>query len=216
MTSIATSTPDAAPPPASAGATPRPPQPTRTSAREQRQQGDAFDRVLRRKTGDICGRPAPDDAAIAGACPLLQAMASALPMTGFAAPPRAAEGAPVPMTSDANAEAARAAFGGALHGDAGATPVGMLPGDQAAAWHVSLNDPLGMAVELRVTRPAGTGTEAAPWTLTVGSDARDAALLARHAASLDARLRLRTVALSHVRIEAGGNRGDEADDAHSG
>jgi hypothetical protein len=242
MTSITTSAPDRMPQPAAAGPTPRSPQPARTDAREQRRQGDAFDRVLRSKTeaqergaepvgedrdtdasracepdrdaespadGDS-GR-AGDDVPAVGALAPLHAMASLMPMPGIAPPPRAVEAAPMPAPADANVEAAQAAFGAALHGEAGTAPVGML-GAPAAAWHVSLNDPLGAAVELRVTRPAGTGAEAAPWTLTIGSDARDAALLAHHVPLLDVRLRARAVALSHVRIEGG----DEADDAHSG
>lgn len=242
MTSLTTSPPDRAPAPAAACPAPRAAQPARTNAREQRQQGDAFDRVLRRKTeaqergvdtigagrdidrcsggegdldaespGEGADDSAGDDAAAAGAFPALQTMACLLPMAGIAATPRAVDASAVPAPSDANVEAAQAAFGAAFHSDAGAMPGGA-SGVGATAWHVSLNDPRGAAVELRVSRPAGTGAEAAPWTLTIGSGASDAALLARHAPRLDARLRSRAVALSHVRIEAN----DEADDADSG
>jgi hypothetical protein len=49
--------------------------------------------------------------------------------------------------------------------------------------------------------PPLPGSAAGPWTLTVSSSARDAALLARHAPRLNERLRARAIDLTHVRVE---------------
>jgi hypothetical protein len=82
-------------------------------------------------------------------------------------------------------------------------PPAPVSGENANTFEVSLRETLGVPVDLRAIRvpPPMPGAAAGPWTLTVSSSARDAALLARHAPRLNERLRARAVDHTHVRIE---------------
>ncbi len=171
--------------------------------REQRQQGDQFDRLLRRKSED--SEALPDTQNEGGPVAGLLALAGWLP--GTPPPALATTSAPPPpaLPSQGGAQAAHAAqavFEAAAQPQAAPSLLAPAVTTEATAWQVSLNDPAGLPVELRVTRPEGTGAETAPWNLTIAAGASNAAQLAQHAQRLGERLRTRAVALAHLRIES--------------
>lgn len=194
------SRPAAAPSPAEAPArtTPRPLQ-----ACEQRQRGDEFERVLRQKSAPSRDdEPGSDTADHEDEPPGLAALLPWCPAPALqAAKAAAAPGAPA--AADPSPNATQAAVGTALSADAGPLPAAGLRTDTASAWQVTLNDPRGVAVELRATRPAALAGADRPanWALTIAAPAHDAALLARHVPRLNERLRARELTHTHVRIE---------------
>jgi len=201
MTSLTTSTAAdgaEAPPPA------RPPgraeRAERPSTREQRQQGDVFDGLLRRKSEEQDGGAAEggDETALPT---VLTVLGGWLPAPPISAPTPVPTAMPAPAAAEGAEPPAPATFEAETTPHAGAAPE-PAAGNDATAWQVTLNDPHGLAVELRVSRPAGCGAESAPWALTIGTGAKDVSLLAQHASRLNERLRTRAVALSHLRIES--------------
>lgn len=175
--------------------------------RDPRHQGDAFDRLLRRKSEDPESAPpkatadtGPDAALLvlaggpSGAPPIPQA-----PWSGAAVstpPPSAAPADSRPLAPQASFEPAA---------DASILPLPTQAAAECGAWQVTLNDPQGLPVEIRVSRPEGQDGEAAPWNLTVATGAQHATVLAQHAQRLDARLRTRAVAIAHLRVESEGD-----------
>jgi hypothetical protein len=178
----------------------------RPDSGEDRRRGDDFERLLRCKAAaqDDDGEPEsgttlPDQDTrglaglmpLGGPPPLLLARATSTPALATTAAP------------ESNLAAPHAALEAALNANPG--PSALVPGAEAGgAWEVSLHESMGVAVEMRATRPASAnagGTPAA-WTLTIGSSALDSAALARHAPRLNERLRARALTNTHVRIES--------------
>lgn len=174
----------------------------RPDAAEPRQrEGEVFERLLRDKAKARDGESSSD--ADAGAHePDASGMAGLLPMAQAFAPAAAGLGAAAAATSsasDAGPTAGQAALGAALNADPGQTLAPLSRGDAGSAWQVSLGEPMGVAVEVRATRPGGTNPAA--WTLTIASPVLDASVLQRHAPRLDERLRARSLTHGHVRIQ---------------
>lgn len=172
--------------------------------RDPHPEGDTFDRLLRRKTEEP-DSPCPQAEGPAGTGPAAALLALAGGLSGGTLPPpaKAADPPPSSAPADAGPPAAPAAFEAAAEAPA---PLAAAPAAavEATAWQVTLRDPQGLPVELRVSRPEGSASEAAPWSLTVGAGAQHATQLAQHAQRLGERLRTRAVALSHLRIESDG------------
>ena len=142
-----------------------------------------------------------DTPAAGAAAPTLLPSAP-VPLPAFAAALRAAAAACGQLAPEASATAAKAGLGAALDAPNGAALPSGLRQDAAGAWAVTLNDPRGLALDLRATRPgdAQPAGAAAPWSLTIASGVHDAALLARHAPRLNERLQARAATPTHVRI----------------
>jgi hypothetical protein len=174
----------------------------RPDAAGQARHRDDFQRVLRDKAGDRDDEHDGDAAAPdAASCGVALAPPCAAPALAAAA--RMAD-ALAGGRSAAEAGGLGAALNGSLAaaGETSSLPAAALRGDtQESAWQVSLHEPMGVPVELHATRPATSAREPAPWTLTIGSSALDAAALARHAPRLNERLRVRGKVHTHVRIE---------------
>jgi hypothetical protein len=185
----------------------------RVDSSEQRRGGDDFERLLRDKAaarddGDSPDDPntpstprEPDAGGLARFLP--PAPAPSMAPTAFASPTSLAMMAASAPQSAAADTAPHAALEAALNADPGSQPLSGTQADTAGAWQVSLNEPMGVAVELRATRPASGGAagEPAAWTLTIASSSTDAAMLTRHAPRLNERLRARALTRDHVRIE---------------
>lgn len=171
---------------------------------EHRQRGDEFERVLRQKSADSRDdEPGGDSADAENEPPALAALLPWCPPPALQAAKSAAAALGAPAAADPAPNATQAAVGTALSADAGPLPAAGLRTDTASAWEVTLNDPRGVAVELRAARPAGLAGADRPanWTLTIASPVHDAALLARHVPRLNERLRARELTHDHVRIE---------------
>ena len=182
----------------------------RVDSPEQRRGGDDFERLLRDKAAARDDGDSPDDPGTprepdaGGFARLLPpAPAPAMAQAAFANPTSLALMAATAPESAAADTAPRAALETALNADPGSQALSGTQADTAGAWQVSLNEPMGVAVELRATRPAGGGpaSELAAWTLTIASSSADAAMLTRHAPRLNERLRARSLTRDHVRIE---------------
>lgn len=174
------------------------PRPAEVPEPRQRE-GQVFERLLRDKAkardGDS-GADADTDARD----PDTSGMAALLPMARAFAPAAAGSGgAAISGASDAASTAGQSALGAALNAEPGQALSLLAGGEAAGAWQVSLGEPLGVAVEVRASRPAGTNPAA--WTLTIASPVLDASVLQRHAPRLDERLRARSLTHSHVRIQ---------------
>jgi hypothetical protein len=121
------------------------------------------------------------------------------------------------------AAAAAVARAGAAAGDT-ATPTQAALGTAMAAqqplqqptgsndlhtFQVSINEPMGLPLELRAVRVPQAGNVNAPatWALNIASPSRDASALSRHGARLDDRLRARGIDGTQVYVQR-----DEADD----
>jgi len=166
------------------------------------EQRDAFERALctkssRRDDEDQQQDEPQSDAAAA-------ALAAAL---AAGAPHPLRHAAPVAASVSASAETAatgpRAAIEAALNSSSGpiVTPVGAT--DPAALWQASINEPNGIAVDVRALRGERVTPQAQPtWTVAVSSSTVNADVLARHASRLNERLRKQGVGFSHVRIES--------------
>ena len=160
----------------------------------------AFERLLRTKTSarrddDDGDDDTSDDGESCMAPPSSQPQAAhalATTTAGDAASALAAAEAP----AGGLRATVEAAFGAPI-------PPAALTGDQAHTFEVSLSEPMGVPMDLRAIRvpPALPGSAAGPWSLTVSSSARDAALLARNAPRLNERLRTRALDHIHVRVE---------------
>lgn len=177
----------------------------RDAARPAPQSREAFTRALREKADDRDERdqPAADAAACAPA--------------GFAAvaPPRCQAVASAPASAPAAVEppsGPRAAIAAALNAGSAAPVLPAGGTDPAALWQVSVHDPRGVALDVRVEREqrASAHEASANWSLTITASGADAQVLVRHAPRLDERLRKRAVALSHVRIERNEEDGSES------
>jgi hypothetical protein len=182
-------------------------EPSRSCRRDEpptRREGAEFERVLRRK---IAARDEPGEQRDATTAPPCESVLPGVP---------AASGAPVPASSllrpfapagaaaagvrsEPAASATCASADAAMSAPSSPGAMGAGADDAAGAWSVSLNQPLGLALELRAVRGGATAETPAHWTLTIASPAHDAALLARHAPRLNERLRARAL---HVRIES--------------
>jgi hypothetical protein len=188
-----------APAPAPATSAPRnPDDEPRVAGFEQQEAGAAFERLLRNKTAareqrheeeQEIDEPPPDGAATSW-------MHAVTPRTAAAPTPTVA--AAGSATLEQPSATLRAAAAEAIH----STPISPLAtAETTQNWQVSLSEPLGVPIELRATRtvdPAAAGPAA--WALTVGSSARDAAVLARQVPRLQERLRARDVD-AQVRVE---------------
>lgn len=208
--------PSAAPSPSPSGSTSRDavrsacprenPRPSPLRSGDERRRGDAFERLLREKSGgsddapedtETCASPSPPDAA---AC--LFGVPAASPFAAKLQVLRSTCAGSLPP--DSSATAAKAALGAALGGLPGAAAPETLRQQVAGSWQVSMNDPRGVPLELRAQRSDAPG--APSWALGIGSGVADAALLARHVPRLNERLLARGIGATHVRIE------DEPDD----
>lgn len=184
---------------APAGSAPRP-----LETCEHRQRGDEFERVLRQKSAvSRDDEPGADTAEGEDEPPSLATLLPWCPPPALQAAKAGAAALGAPAATDPPPNATQAAVGTALSADQSPLPAAGLRADAASAWQVTLNDPRGVAVELRAARPAALAGADRPanWTLTIASPAHDAALLARHVPRLNERLRARELTHTHVRIE---------------
>ena len=169
---------------------------------ERRRQGDDFERLLRRKSG---ARDDERDGAGSSDSGSHEGSGFAGFALAFGSPSARGSGAvaagAVSASAEASGGATQAALQSALNAEPGATGLAGAAGEAAGSWEVSVNQPLGVALELRATRAAGGTQGPAGWALSIGSPMLDATLLARHAPRLNERLKARAVTLSHVRIE---------------
>ena len=208
---------------------PAPPAPARApdAARrmdspEHSQQGQQFERMLRDKArandkrDDADTDTSTSSDAPAGASATSFAMFAALPTmhqspTQVSAPPpqqgqssALESGAEAPSgPSQPETSASQAALQSSLNADPAPAPLGASSAQAAGTWEVSVNQPLGAALQMSATRPerANNAEGPAAWTLTIGSSNVDASVLARHAPRLNERLRARSLTNTHVRIE---------------
>jgi hypothetical protein len=196
----------------SANATSRSPRDAgRTDPHTMRREGDRFERLLRDKSAareddDIeAGVPAPDCAAAALPPPMGQ-MPS--PLQGHAAVAALARAGAV---ANDTASATQAALGSAMASQA-PQPTQANAGD-AHTFQVSINEPMGLPLELRAVRVPAAGNVQAPalWALNIAAPSREAAQLSRHGSRLDERLRARGIDPGQVHVEDG-ERGDDAAD----
>ena len=169
---------------------------------ERRRQGDDFERLLRRKSGardderDSAGSTGSDKYEGSGFAGFALALGSPSARgTGAVA------AGSVSASAEANGGATQAALQSALNTEPGQAGLAGVAGEAAGSWEVSVNQPLGVSLELRATRTASGAQGPAGWALSIGSPVLDATLLARHAPRLNERLKARAVPLSHVRIE---------------
>jgi hypothetical protein len=185
--------------------------PRRLGATQEPRPSEDFERVLRDKA---CAHDEDRDAACAAPLIAMPDDASCGVATSLPVGPAPLAAAALPSShgsepcAGAQLSVASAALGTALAADPGPLPAAALQtGTQEGAWDVSLHEPMGVAIELRATRPATSILAgAAPgWTLTIASPALDAAVLAHHAPRLNERLRKRALTHTHVRIEGGGD-----------
>jgi len=110
--------------------------------------------------------------------------------------------------ASASVQAAMNASGDAVQG------VGPQPDE---TFEVSVQERLGIAVDVQATRPqtSGARVEKSGWMLTISSPVMDASVLARHVPRLNERLQARGATHSHIRIEEATEQSDERDeDSH--
>ncbi len=183
----------------------------RTDPQTMRREGDRFERLLRDKSG---ARDDEDTEACVAA-----------PECPCAAPPPLIGHMPAALQGHA-AVAALARAGAAAHDTASATQAALgsamasqapQPAQANAAdahtFQVSINEPMGLPLELRAVRVQSAGQVQAPalWALNIAAPSRESGLLARHGSRLDERLRARGIDPSQVNVESDG-RGDETAD----
>ncbi len=180
--------------------------PRRLDPNDHRQQGDQFERLLRRKSAARDDDKDPAGEATTGETDA-EASATGMP-PGMWAALRPALSASISSlaaaaSTDAKLGASKAGLGSATSADPGLAPAAQA--DAAVAWEVSVSEPMGVALAMRATGPAGAAAgsagDPASWTLTIGSSALDAAAMLRHVPRLNERLRARSPHLSHVRIQ---------------
>ncbi len=183
--------------------------PRSTDPHTLRREGDRFERLLRDKSAaredDDDGEPCLPTPEGLGAPPLssmptpLQghAVVAALARAGAAA-------------NDA-ATATQAALGTAMASQPPQQT--QANGADAHTFQVSINEPMGLPLELRAVRVPAAGQVQGPalWALNISAPSRDVAVLSRHGSRLDERLRARGIDPSQVRVEAD-DRGDDAAD----
>ena len=181
--------------------------PRGTDPHTLRREGDRFERLLRDKSAprDEDDDTGPGMAPPDGAAPPLfgtlpqplqgQAAAAAVVRAGAAAldtatPTQAALGAAMasqqPQPTQANAA-------------------------DANTFQVSINEPMGLPLELRAVRVPATGQVQAPamWALNIAAPSRDAMHLGRQGARLDERLRARGIDAGALHVERDDERGEE-------
>jgi len=164
------------------------------------EQCKAFEAALRKKSSsrddekDDQGQDSDSDAGAA----LLAALAAGTPP---AARPSAPAASPAPAATHTEATGARAAIETALNNSAPLdTPLGAA--DPASLWEASINEPNGIAVDVRALRGETTTQQSQPnWTVAISSSKVDAEVLNRHVSRLNERLRKHAVGFSHVRID---------------
>jgi len=182
--------------------------PASPPAKEQRDESPAslrgqerFENLLRDKArshDDDLAPPAENAGELLTFAPFAKRLVEPPPDGAAASPVTAASGfAPTPqelppatLAAEPFVSATVAALQAAARADAPAAPLGPADGAETT-WEVSMNEPLGVPVELRATRvaPSPQAGAAVPWSLHVACPALDRAVLARHASRLDARLR---------------------------
>ena len=178
----------------------------RTDPDAMRREGDRFERLLRDKSGS---REDEDDTASGSPAP----ECTTPPVLGNLPPPMHAQAAAAAAvragaaTLD-TATPTQAALGTAMAAQQPQTP--QTQGADPHTFQVSINEPMGLPLELRAVRVPATGAVQAPalWALNIAAPSRDAVHLARHGARLDERLRARGIDPSLVQVE----RGDEGDE----
>jgi hypothetical protein len=99
------------------------------------------------------------------------------------------------------ASATQAALGSAMASQAPLQP--QAGSAEANTFQVSIQEPMGLPLELRAVRVPAAGNVQAPalWALNISAPSRDAAQLGRHGSRLDERLRARGLDPAHVRVE---------------
>jgi hypothetical protein len=164
-----------------------------------RREGDRFERLLREKSA-----PPEEDDETPPDVPVAEG-AHAVPMSAFgpALQGHAQQAAVVRAGAAASdtASATQAALGSAMASHAPQQP--QAGGADAHTFQVSINEPMGLPMELRAVRVPAAGNVQAPalWALNIAVPSRDAAQLARHGSRLDERLRARGVDPAHVRVD---------------
>jgi hypothetical protein len=178
-----------------------------------RREGDRFERLLRDKSAardeDDETQPsaaAPECAAPAPLAPLGQAPLGQAPQ-GQGAAVAAAVSRAGAAASD-TASPTQAALGTAM---AAQPPLQQAGNADAHTFDVSINEPMGLPLELRAVRVPAAGNVAMPaqWALNIAAPSRDANQLARHGSRLDERLRARGLDRASVRVD---DRGDREED----
>lgn len=173
-----------------------------------RREGDRFERLLRDKSAS---RDEDSDDAVPVAPPdcAAQTPLSALgnPLQGPAA--AAAAVARAGAAASDTATQTQAALGTAM---AAQQPLQQHAGNaDLNTFQVSINEPMGLPLELRAVRVPDAGNVAAPalWALNIATPSRDAAALARQGSRLDERLRARGIDPASLRVD---DRGDDRED----
>ena len=164
------------------------------------EQCHAFEAALRKKSSsrddekDDQGQDSDSDAGAA----LLAALAAGAPQAARHSAPAAS---PAPSATHTEPTGARAAIETALNHSAPLdTPLGAP--DPASLWEASINEPNGIAVDVRALRGETTAQQSQPnWSVAISSSKVDAEVLNRHVTRLNERLRKHAVGFSHVRIE---------------
>jgi hypothetical protein len=173
-----------------------------------RREGDRFERLLRDKSA---ARDEDDEAQPTASAPECVAPAPLAGLghapQGHAAPVAAAVSRAGAAASD-TATSTQAALGTAM---ASQQPLQQAGNADAHTFEVSINEPMGLPLELRAVRVAAAGNVATPaqWALNITAPSRDANQLARHGSRLDERLRARGLERASVRVD---DRGDQEDD----
>jgi hypothetical protein len=181
----------------------------RTDAQTLRREGDRFERLLRDKSA------AREDEDTEACVPVPECPNAAPPLIGHMPAPLQGQAA-VAALARAGAAAldtatpTQAALGSAM---ASQQPLQAQGGADAHTFQVSINEPMGLPLELRAVRLPSAGQVQAPamWSLNIASPSRETGLLARHGSRLDERLRARGIDLGRVEVESD-ERGDEAAD----
>ena len=181
--------------------------PRGTDPHTLRREGDRFERLLRDKSApreedDDTGpcMPAPEGAAPAVLRTLPQ------PLLGQAAAAAVLRAGAAALDT---ATPTQAALGTAMASQQPAQT--QTSGADAHTFQVSINEPMGLPLELRAVRVPLTGQVQAPatWALNIASPSRDAMNLTRHGARLDERLRARGIDSGALHVERDDERGDE-------
>ena len=189
---------------------------SRTTAREgtrhtdphTRREGDRFERLLRDKSA---ARDEDDETQPTAVAP---EWAAQTPLAGLGHAPQGQAAAVAAAVSRAGAAASdtatptQAALGTAM---ASQPPLQSSGNADVHTFDVSINEPMGLPLELRAVRVPATGNVAAPaqWALNIAAPSREANQLARHGSRLDERLRARGLDRASVRVD---DRGDQEED----